>query len=144
MIHMRKYYLFVIQNEYYKLYVKNPFLLYKILENLYLLDQYDYPYGISVYKQLCQPFSVRLLNNYVQGKYKCSHIGLKVLEIQSLTQKTWIQIGYASTIIFTNQELPDILKVFNIYNRKIFVCDFDHHTFFWLNHRLHKKSQKIG
>lgn len=138
---MKKYYLFVIKNEYYKIYRKSPSVLYKTLASLYMLERYDFSYGISLYNQLCQPFSVKLLSSYIRNKYKCYSINSKVLQMKSLVEKTFIQIGYAATIIFTNTELPEILKVFNTYNRKIFVCEFEHGEYFWLNHKMSKKSK---
>lgn len=138
---MKKYYLFVIKNEYYKIYRKTPSMLYRTLENLYLLERYDFSYGISLYNQLCQPFGVKLLNNYIMNKYKCYSINSKVLQIKSLIEKTFIQIGYGTTVIFTDKELPEIFKIFNIYNRKIFVCEFEQHKYFWLNQKMSKKSK---
>ena len=138
---MRKYYLFVIKNEYYKIYRKTPSMLYKTLENLYMLERYDFSYGISLYNQLCQPFSVKLLNNYIKNKYKCYSINSKILQIKSLVEKTFLQIGYGTTVIFTDKEYPEILKVFNTYNRKIFVCEFNQNDYFWLNHKISKKSK---
>lgn len=138
---MKKYYLFVIKNEYYKIYRKTPVMLYKTLENLYMLERYDFSYGISLYNQLCQPFSVKLLTNYITNKYKCYQASPKILQIKSLVEKTFIQIGYSAVIIFTNAEYPEILKVFNTYNRKIFVCDFEHQKCFWLNHQVSKNSK---
>lgn len=138
---MKKYYLFVIKNEYYKIYKKTPSVLYNTLENLYLLERYDFSYGISLYNQLCQPFGVKLLNNYIRNKYKCYSANSKVLQIKSLIEKTFIQIGYSTTVVFTDKELPEIFKIFNIYNRKIFVCEFEQHKYFWLNHKMSKKSK---
>lgn len=138
---MKKYYLFVIKNEYYKIYKKTPSVLYRTLENLYLLERYDFSYGISLYNQLCQPFGVKLLNSYIRNKYKCYSAGPKVLQIKSLIEKTFIQIGYSTTVIFTDKELPEIFKIFNIYNRKIFVCEFEQHKYFWLNYKMSKKSK---
>lgn len=138
---MKKYYLFVIKNEYYKIYRKAPSVLYKTLENLYMLERYDFSYGLSMYKQLCQPFSVKLLNNYIKNKYKCYNINHKVLQIKSLVEKTFIQVGYSTTVVLTDKKVPEILKVFNIYNRKIFVCEFNQNEYFWLNHKISKKSK---
>ncbi len=139
---MRKYYLFVIKNDYYKISRKSPAMLYRTLENLYLLEKYDLSYGISIFNQICQPFSVKLLNNYITNKYKCFHINKKVLHIKSLVEKTFLQIGYATTVIYTNTEYPEILKVFNTYNRKIFVCNFEENKYFWLNYKMSKNSKK--
>ena len=138
---MKKYYLFVIKNEYYKVYMKTPYVLYKILENLYELERYDFSYGVSLYEQLCQPFSVKLLNNYVKNKYKCYIINKKIIQLKSLVEKTFVQIGYATIIVFTDTEMPEIMKTFNTYNRKIFVCDFEHNKYFWLNHKVSKNSK---
>lgn len=139
---MKKYYLFVIKNEYYKIYRKNPSILYKTLEKLFMLEKYDFSYGISLYNQLCQPFGVKLLNNYITSRYKCYYINSKIIQLKSLIEKTFIQVGYATTIIFTDTNLPEILKVFNTYNRKIFICEFDKNEYFWLNSKIEKKSKK--
>lgn len=136
---MQKYYLFVIQSEYYKIYRKNPSMLYKTLENLYLLESYDLSYGISIFNQLCQPFSVKLLCNYINSKYKCYHINQRVVQMKSLIEKTFLQIGYATVVILTNKKEPEIFKIFNIYNHKIFVCEFDKGDFFWLNQKVSKR-----
>lgn len=139
---MKKYYLFVIKNEYYKIYRKNPSILYKTLEKLFMLEKYDFSYGISLYNQLCQPFGVKLLNNYITSRYKCYYINSKIIQLKSLIEKTFIQVGYATTIVFTDTNFPEILKVFNTYNRKIFVCEFDKNEYFWLNSKIEKKSKK--
>ena len=139
---MRKYYLFIIKNDYYRIYRKNPYILYKILERLYMLEKYDFSYGISLYKQLCQPFSVKLLKNYIMNKYKYNMLNKKIIKIKSLIEHTFLQIGYATTIVFTSIDYPEILKIFNIYNRKIFICEFDTNKYFWLNQKLIKNSKK--
>ena len=43
-------------------------------------------------------------------------------------------------MIFTDTSYPEIFRIFNIYNRKIFVCDFLNSNYFWLN----KEVEKIG
>lgn len=116
-------------------------MLYKTLENLYMLERYDFSYGVSLYNQLCQPFSVKLLNNYIKNKYKCYNINPKVFQLKSLVENTFLQIGYCTTVVFTNKEYPEILKIFNTYNRKIFVCEFEHNNYFWLSHKIPKKSK---
>lgn len=137
---MRKYYLFVMKNEVYKIYHKNPNILYETLSNLYQLESYDFSYGISLYHQLCQPFSVKVLENYIQSKYKYHLIRPNILQMKSLVEKTFVQVGYATTIILTDTKYPELFKIFNIYNRKIFVCNFDHREYFWLS----KELQKVG
>ena len=139
---MKKYYLFVIKNDYYRIYRKNPYILYKILERLYMLEKYDFSYGISLYKQLCQPFGVKLLKNYIMNKYKYNALNENIIKIKSLIERTFLQIWYPTTIIFTDVDYPEIFKIFNIYNRKIFVCEFNTNKYFWLNQKIIKNSKK--
>lgn len=139
---MKKYYLFVIKNDYYRIYRKNPYILYKILERLYMLEKYDFSYGISLYKQLCQPFGVKLLKNYIMNKYKYNALNENIIKIKSLIEHTFLQIWYPTTIIFTDVDYPEIFKIFNIYNRKIFVCEFNTNKYFWLNQKIIKNSKK--
>lgn len=139
---MKKYYLFVIKNDYYKIYRKTPLMLYRTLENLYMLEKYNFPYGISIYQQICQPFSVKLLTNYILNKYKCYKKN-KIIKIDSFIEKTILQLGYSTSVIITNKEIPEIMKLFNIYNRKIFVCEFNNKEYFWLNNKLNKKVKNI-
>ena len=54
------------------------------------------------------------------------------------TEKTLLRIRYSTTIIESNVYLPEIFRIFNIYNKKIFVIDFDSKNFFWLNDEIKK------
>lgn len=138
---MRKYYLFVMKNEVYKIYHKNPSILYETLSNLYHLESYDFSYGISLYHQLCQPFSVKVLENYIKSKYKYHVARTNILQMKSFIEKTFVQVGYATTVILTDTKYPELFKIFNIYNRKIFVCDFIHREYFWLSKELLKTGK---
>ena len=60
---MRKYYIFIIRNDFYKIYKNNSLVLYKTLENLYKINSNDFGYGISIYNQLCLTFNTEVLNN---------------------------------------------------------------------------------
>lgn len=140
---MRKYYLFIIKNEYYKIYKKNPKILYRTMESLYLLKRSDIAYGVSLFNQICQPFSVRLLNNYIKDRYKYQQVSKKVIKIRALANQDFLQIGYATSIVFTNNKNPEIFQVFNIYNKKIFVCDFENREYTWLSQYFVKKGKKV-
>jgi len=136
---MRKYYLFLIKNEYFKIYRDYSYILYKMLECLARMHTYDFSYGISIYNQLCNKVSVKLLNNYIDSKIRHHKISKKVIHIDSRFEDTYIQINTSCIIIKTNVVLPQILKIFNIYNRQIFVCDFNNGNYFWLNQQIKKR-----
>lgn len=138
---MRKYYLFLIKNEYYKVYRDNSYILYKMLESISNMQTYDYSYGISIFNQLCNKVSDKLLNNYIDSKIKHIKINKKIIFINSLFERTYIQINKSCIIVKTNVVLPQIFKVFNIYNRQIFICDFLNKNYFWLNKQIKKVSK---
>ena len=130
---MRKYYLFIIKKEYYNLYKDKSYVLYKILENLHSLRTYDFSYGIKIYKELCLPFAVKVLNNYLNKRIKHKKINDKIIKIESSFEDTYMQVNYSCIVVKTNVNMPQILKILNIYNKNIFVCDFDNIDYFWLN-----------
>ena len=133
---MRKYYLFIITKKYFDQYKNASYVLYRILENLYSLKTYDFSYGLSVYKELCLPFPVKLFNNYIYNKISYKKVSTKVIQVNSLFEETYVQINYATVILRTNVNFPQILKIFNIYSKQIFICDFDSKDYFWLNRQI--------
>lgn len=139
---MRKYYLFTIQRDFFEVYKENSFVLYKTLENLWKIKKQDFSYGLSLYDALCQTFDVPLLNRYFQGKYANRIISKDNRHIIVNQQKKYyvlIELHYSCTIVLTNINMPNVLRDFNYYNRRIFVCDFVNEDFFWLNNQYKKK-----
>lgn len=135
---MRTYYLFLIQEEYYQIYKKNLFVLYKILQNLSLLKAYDFAYGISIYRQLCYPFAVKLLNHYIRGKYPYKKINRRIIQLDSRIENTFVELNPSTIIVKSDCNYPEIFRTFHIYNKHIFVCDFDHEDYFWLSDQFTK------
>lgn len=137
---MNKYYLFIIKNEYRYIYKNKSYVLYKVLENLYSMKTYDFSYGSNIYNQLCNKFGVKLLNSYISDRIRHIKLNNNILQINSVYETTYLKINYSTVIIYSNVRRPFILKIFNIYNRSIFVCDFKNKDYFWLNDYLKKDS----
>ncbi|MFV0249924.1 MAG: hypothetical protein ACK5HP_02680 [Bacilli bacterium] len=133
---MRKYYLFIIKNNYFKNYQKKPNIIYKNLENIYKIRKYDFPYGINLYHQLCQPFGFKILTNYINNKFDYKKISEKIIKLESNFEVTYIQINYSSVIIVSSENMPEIFKTLYIYNKNIFVCDFINQDYFWLTKQI--------
>lgn len=129
---MQKYYLFIINNNAHKIYKNNTIYLYKILDTLYHLKDSDLKYGLSLYKQLCDIFSVKLLNNYITDRFN-TNIENSYLKLKSNKEKTKVKINFSCIIINSNCNNPEIFKIFNIYNKRIFTVDFKNKRYFWLN-----------
>ena len=132
---MHNYYLFIINNNAYKLYKNNPKYLYSILYTLYKLKDNDLVYGINLYKNICDIFSVKLLNNYLIERFNYKKKDNYIV-INNRNRLTKIKLNYSRVIIKTNIKFPDILKIFNIYNKKIFIIDFKNNNYFWLNDKI--------
>lgn len=139
---MRTYYLFIIKDEYYKLYKKNNFILYKILESLYNLKHENLVFGISFYHQLCNIFASKLLENYIKEKVPYKIINKNIIKIPSLLENTSILIEPSRLIVYTDTKYPEIFKILNIYNKKIFVADFINENYFWLSDKIVKNNEK--
>lgn len=136
---MRKYYLFMIQSDYYKMYQAKPESLYAILQTLYQLKEPNFTYGISLFDSICQSFSIKLLTNYIKNKYTCTMKSEKVIQIHSISEKTFVQVNHACIVIKSNVNFPEVLKMFHIYNKRIFVCDFINNDYFWLSTQIQKR-----
>ena len=98
---------------------------------------------INIYQNICLPFPVSLFKNYFANRINYEQINKKIIRIESDFEDTYVQLNYSCIIIKSNCNFPQILKIFNIYNKNIFICDFKHKDFFWLNEPLKKTTLKI-
>lgn len=141
---MRKYYLFIIKNDFYDIYRNNANILYITLENIYHFSNDDFIYGISIYNQLCQTFNTEIIKNYFINKNNkyIRKIG-KQFFINDIyaRQKTCLQINHSCIVLKTSCNIPYALRIFNLYNKNIFVCDFDNKDYFWLkDYSINKRN----
>lgn len=136
---MRKYYLFIIKDEYYNKYRYSPYLLYKALYYLYKMNSYDLENGIYLYNKFCSIISKNVIINYIKNKYEYTNYSKKIIKLSSILEKTYIQVNYSCIIILTNVNNPYIFKILNIYNKKLFVCDFFNKDYFFLKDSINSK-----
>lgn len=136
---MRKYYLFIIKDEYYNKYRYSPYLLYKALYYLYKMNKYDLENGLYLYNKFCNIISKNVILNYIKNKFEYTNYSKKIIRLNSILEKTYIQVNYSSIIILTNVNSPYIFKILNIYNKKIFVCDFNNRDYFFLKDSINGK-----
>ena len=126
------YYLFIINNNAYKIYKNNPKYLYEILNTLHRLKGNDLIYGINLYRNICDIFSTQVLKNYINDKfYARKH--KDYIYLKNISESTKLMIKYSRIIIISNKKIPNIFRIFNIYNKKIFVVDFKRNYYVWLN-----------
>lgn len=125
---MRKYFIFIIRTDFYKVYKNNSLVLYKTLDNLYNLNLNNFGYGLSIYNQLCLTFNTDILNNYFSRKFK----SYKNNKHYIANEKTIIEIHKSCIVVLTGYNVPRVLRYLLFYNKYLFVCDFENKDYFWL------------
>jgi hypothetical protein len=123
------YYLFIIKDNYLK---DNDKFLYDLLYKLKTMNKENYNYGISLYYNICKLFDTKTLKYYVNSKYKLKHVNNKFY----LDKYNYFEIRKSCCIINNDKYLKEILCIFYIYNKNIFVCDFDSDRYFWLKDKF--------
>lgn len=139
---MYTYFLFIINNNAYRIYKNNSNYLYEIMNTLYNLKEQDLVYGINLYKNICDLFNSKILNNYIRDRFNIT-INNDYITLNNKIEKTKIKINKSRIIISSNIKYPAIFRIFNIYNKKIFVIDFNNKKYFWLNEELNNQNNNI-
>lgn len=130
---MRKYYLFAIKSEYSELYSKNPYILYKTIENLYKLKKEDLVFGMSLYNQICNIIEVDRLRSYFDSICKIKKNNKYLIRVRD--DVALFNIHYSCIICKCNKNFPNVFNVMNYYNKYLFVCDFENKDYFFLTKR---------
>lgn len=135
---MRIYYIFNIKDEIAKLYKKNPKDLFKILENIYYMQEEDANYGFNIFNQLTNIIKVDELNNelfiklhkdMVYSKIKNEHI------INNLYQDevSILKVKKAYLLLESNKSYSSFFKILYEDNSNYFICDFKEKDFFFID-----------
>ena len=128
---MRKYYLFIINKDYKSIYSSNSNTLYQMLYNLYKLSFDDLRIGFSIYNQIWKTFNKKILMNYFKEKYNLKKKKDKIYLVNN-KERIIIKINYSCVVIYTNVNIPKILKILYLYSKDIFIADFNNEDYFWL------------
>lgn len=125
MIILREYNLFVIKDNYFKYYIKYPEKLYNLLSLIYY-KKCSIEYGINLYSKICKKVDTEILKNYLNSKYNLNNE--RIFYINGI----FINLYNSRITIKSKYNYPQILKIFNYYNRCIFVIDFINNDYFFL------------
>ena len=123
------HYLFIIKDNYLK---NNDKFLYNLLYKLKTMKKENYSYGISLYYNICNLFDTNSLRHYINVKYKIKHQNNKFY----LDEYNYFEIRKSCCIINSDKYLREILCIFYIYNKNIFVCNFEYSKYFWLKDKF--------
>jgi hypothetical protein len=123
------YYLFIIKDNFFK---DNSTYLYEILYKLKNMHKENYNYGISLYYNICNLFDVDSLKHYIKIKTNLKLENNKFY----LDKYNYFEVRKSCCIINNDKYLREILCIFYIYNKNIFICNFDTEEYFWLKDKF--------
>lgn len=124
---MKEYHLFIIKDEYVNMYKNRPLFLYDIIAYLYKLKT-ELNYGISLYEQICKRINIKSMQYYLESKFNACGNNVYGIADDLIILKP--------TRIIVKTDNYNIIKLFNLYSKNIFVCDFINNDYFWLNNNL--------
>lgn len=123
------YYLFIIKDNYFK---NNDKYLYEILYKLKTIHKENYSYGISLYYNICSLFDTNALKHYIKSKTNFKFKNNKFY----LDKYNYFEVRKSCCVINNDKYLKEILCIFYIYNKNIFICNFDNNDYFWLRDKF--------
>ncbi len=123
------YYLFIIKDNFFK---NNSDYLFDILYKLKTMHKENYNYGISLYYNVCNLFNVKALKNYVKAKTNLKFHNNKFY----LDKYNYFEIRKSCCVVNNDKYLREVLCIFYIYNKNIFVCNFESKEYFWLKDKF--------
>lgn len=139
---MRIYYCFIIQKDFLPIYKRNSEVLYQTLYQLYTMKQEDFKIGVSLFKQICTPFRIPLLNNYIQDKYHIKN-KKKHYYFKNNHENILVNLRYPCITITTDVNVPTFFLILYLYDKNIFVADFENHDYFWLTREFLMKAKDL-
>lgn len=142
---MRTYYMFAVKKNIHGIYDTKEESLYNILKRIKTVKKPNLRYGLSIYNQICDPFNLELLQDYFKKKYGASaYYKYKIIDHKNHSE-SHLELSYACLILTTDSFLPSVFDIMYLYNRDIFICDFENDDYFWLE-KLHdyKKNLRVG
>ena len=127
---MKTYYIFIIKENIYNIYKNNSNELYKILYNLYKLNEEDFKYGINLFKQICEIIKVNKIKKYLE-LLENIRIGKNKYLIK---ENNSLIIIKPSRIIYKCENInKDFIYILNNYNKRFFICNFNKKEYNWIN-----------
>lgn len=142
---MRVYYVFKINNYFSYIYKNKPYKLYKMLEEIFHVKEYDMVLTYKMYEQVAKTFNKEEINKYLKNIYSDSKYYLynKSIHIYSdYYEYSKLVINNSNLKIKTNINNSIFFKDINNYSDNIFICDFNNKDYFWLDKVIKKDECK--
>lgn len=142
---MRTYYIFNMNKSISYIYRKNPYKIYKMLEEIYHTSNKDIVLTYRYFEQIAYPFDKNKMNDYLSHKYafyEYYHYQNGVHLFYSENEVSRLVVNNTHIKIKTNKNYTLFLDGIDNYQDDLFVCDFQNKDYFWLD-KIYKKDCQI-
>jgi len=134
---MRTFYVFKIKKEMTILTKETPYNLFRTIEHLYYLDEYNMDVSFKIYNDLFDSFNKDYVNKRLNSLFKNNRYYTYENDKHTIYNKyrpeTSILKVYKSHIILKSDVIKPTLLVNYLMSDNLFVCDFKNKDYFWLN-----------
>lgn len=134
---MRQFYIFKIKEEFAILTKRNPYHLYKTLEQIYYVDQSEIHLGLDLFEKMIEPLNPKIIDINLFKKYKDNYFYTKyrnVHQMNDIYRKEHTKLKVCKTYLELESTalrptfLKDLKEIQNL-----FFCDFTNKDYFWLD-----------
>lgn len=135
---MRTYYIFYINNHFCTFYKNNQHIIYEMLDQMYRLNKKDFTLGYRLFEQMCLPFNKNNLDEYIYNSHveDISYIyknNLHLINNIYTNELSKLKVKNVYIKLTTNIPLSIFYNTLSKYNSNLFICDFYHEDYFWLD-----------
>ena len=138
MIRMKEYYVFLIRDEFVKLYSSKSSDLFYIFNRIYYMKEMDKMYGYNLFSQISYFFNKDDVNEFLYNKYKDKIMysytnDEHIINNLFLNEISILKVKPSSIRIQTNTSSSSFLEDLKNYNKNLFVCNFKEQEFFFIS-----------
>ncbi len=138
---MRTFYIFKIKRELTILMKETPYNLFRTIENMYYMDNYDLGVSLQIYNDIFDHFDKDYLNKRITNifkNYKYYHCDNDIHQIiNKYRPENSILKVYKSHLLLKSDILKPTLLLNYLMSDNLFVCDFKNKDYFWLDEYTH-------
>ena len=135
---MKEYYVFLIRDEFVKLYSSKSSDLFYIFNRIYYMKEMDKMYGYNLFSQISYFFNKDDVNEFLYNKYKDKIMysytnDEHIINNLFLNEISILKVKPSSIRIQTNTSSSSFLEDLKNYNKTLFVCNFKEQEFFFIS-----------
>lgn len=135
---MKEYYVFLIRDEFVKLYSSKSSDLFYIFNRIYYMKEMDKMYGYNLFSQISYFFNIDDVNEFLYNKYKDKIMysytnDEHIINNLFLNEISILKVKPSNIRIQTNTSSSSFLEDLKNYNKNLFVCNFKEQEFFFIS-----------